>query len=75
MVDVALVAKKIAELRDRSRLLRSRKIRNFEEFQDPFLNNAVQHLLEVMVEICIDIGNHVIVDEVWPMPSSNREVF
>lgn len=76
MVDAALVTRKIAELRQRKRILEGRSIKSFSEFRDDsFLNNAVQHMIEVMIEICIDIGNHIIADEGWTPPSSNREIF
>lgn len=76
MVNVILVKKLINDLREKKRLLEQKQIKNFAAFQsDPFLHNAVQHMLEIMVEISIDIGNHIIADEGWLTPSSNREVF
>lgn len=76
MVNVILVRKLIGDLREKKRLLEGRRIRRLGELQsDPFLSNATQHLIEIMVEICIDIGNHIIADEGWPAPSSNRQIF
>src|SRR3989338_7710258 len=76
MVDDDLIKKLMADLREKKNLLEKKKIKDLSSLQaDPFLHNAVQHILEVLVEICIDIGNHIIADEGWPMPSSNREVF
>src|SRR3989338_754240 len=76
MVDVVLIKKLMADLREKKNLLEKKEIKDLSSLQaDPFLHNAVQHILEVMVEICIDIGNHIIADEGWPLPSSNREIF
>lgn len=76
MVNIALVKKLLNDLRERKRVLEQKKIKDFREFKsDVFLHNAVQHMLEVMVEICVDIGNHMISDEGWETPSSNRDVF
>lgn len=76
MVDIVLVKKLLADLREKKGLLESKKIKDFNFFRsDQFLHNAVQHILEVMVEICVDIGNHIIADSGWPIPSSNREIF
>lgn len=76
MVDAELVRKLINDLREKRDLLEKRKIKDFKTFRsDPFLNNAVQHIIEVMVKISIDIGNHIIADEGWGTPSSNREIF
>ncbi len=76
MVNVMLVKKLLADLREKKQILEGRKIKSFSEFRsDPFLHNGVQHLLEIMVEIAVDIGNHIIADEGWGTPSSNREIF
>lgn len=76
MVDTALVRKLLADLRERKGILEQRRIKDFKTFvSDSFLHNAVQHILEVMIEICIDTGNHIIADEGWPTPSSSREIF
>jgi uncharacterized protein YutE (UPF0331/DUF86 family) len=76
MVDIVLIKKLLIDLRERKMLLEGKKIKDFKVFQsDPFLHNAVQHMLEVMVEVCIDIGNHIISDEGWSTPSSNKEIF
>lgn len=76
MVDIILVKKLLTDLRERKKLLKEKNIKDFNVFSsDPFLHNAVQHMLEVMVEICVDIGNHIIADQGWPVPSSSREIF
>lgn len=76
MVDAVLVKRLLSDLREKKKLLERRRIKDLAAFRaDPFLHNAVQHILEIMVEIIVDIGNHIIADEGWPMPSSNREIF
>lgn len=76
MVDVVLVRKLLVDLREKKKLLEQKQIKSFDMFRsDPFLHNAVQHILEVMVEICTDIGNHIIADEGWQTPSNSREIF
>lgn len=76
MVDTVLVKRLLAELREKKKLLEEKRIKDFKVFRsDPFLHNAVQHIIEIMVEICVDIGNHIISDKGWPVPASNREIF
>jgi uncharacterized protein YutE (UPF0331/DUF86 family) len=76
MVDIILIKKLLADLREKRQLLNQKKIKDFKTFKnDPFLHNAVQHIIEIMVEICIDIGNHIIADKGWKIPASSREIF
>ena len=76
MVNITLVKKLLSDLREKKNILQQKKIKNFDEFKsDPFLHNAIQHILEVMIEIMVDIGNHIISDNEWGTPSSNREIF
>lgn len=76
MVNVILIRKLLADLREKRLLLKGKKIKDVKMLkEDAFLSNAVQHMMEIMVEISVDIGNHIIADEKWPTPSSNREIF
>lgn len=76
MVDMKLVERLLLRQRNLKRELEKHRIRNIEEFEKNLLfQKGVEKILQEMIEICIDVGKHVISDEGMPMPENNRDVF
>ena len=76
MVDRELIQSLLLQLQERIDLLKKTSISSFEHFQkDAILQNAVLHLLQTSIEICLDIANHFIADEGWRSPTTNRDTF
>jgi uncharacterized protein YutE (UPF0331/DUF86 family) len=42
---------------------------------DPYKRGAARYYLQVAIECCIDIGNHVIASEQFRPPATHRETF
>jgi uncharacterized protein YutE (UPF0331/DUF86 family) len=42
---------------------------------DPYKRGAARYYLQVAIECCIDIGNHVIASEQFQPPATHRETF
>lgn len=76
MVDANLLKSLLLQLASRIQTLKGTKISKIETLEkDPILQNAVLHLLQTAVEICLDMANHLIADEKWRPPTSNRDAF
>lgn len=75
MVDHDLVERKLVLLKERKALLKSYKLRTFAHFQDGPYQKAVEKTLQEMIEICLDIGKHIIADEGLPIANDSKEVF
>lgn len=76
MVDKELVQSLLLQLDDKLKILKKVPVKSLEDLQKDFiLQNAILHLLQTAVEICLDVANHLIADEGWRAPSSNRDVF
>lgn len=76
MVDRELIQSLLLQLHERIDLLKKTSIPSFAHFQkDMLLQNAVLHLLQTSIEICLDIANHFIADEGWRSPTTNRDAF
>lgn len=46
-----------------------------EVLSDPYKRGAARYYLQVAIECCIDIGNHVIASEELSLPATYRETF
>jgi uncharacterized protein YutE (UPF0331/DUF86 family) len=76
MIDKHLVCAKLAQLRERQRILKQLAAEPREQFiADPVKRGAAERLLQVSIEICLDIGHHVIAALGLPRPSEYRDVF
>lgn len=76
MVDKDLVKSFLLQLDEKLGTLRKTPVESLSVLQkDPILQNAVLHLLQTAVEICLDTANHIIADEGWRAPTSNRDTF
>ncbi|MBI2343961.1 MAG: DUF86 domain-containing protein [Deltaproteobacteria bacterium] len=75
MVDKVLIERKLALLRERRELLKVYKLRTYAQFLDGPYQKAVEKVLQEMVEICLDIGKHLIADEGLPLATDSKEIF
>lgn len=76
MVDKDLLKSFLLQLEEKLALLKKTPVKLLVHLQkDPILQNAILHLLQTSVEICLDIANHLISDEGWRSPTSNRDTF
>ena len=76
MVSQSVIRRKISQIEEHIRRIRSIPPKSLEEFrkdtinQDVFLFNITQ-----AVQNCIDIATHIVSDEGWGMPGTQRESF
>ncbi|MBI4238557.1 MAG: DUF86 domain-containing protein [Deltaproteobacteria bacterium] len=76
MVDTTLIQRKIALLQDRKRELQGYGITSLSDLQTkPYMEKAVEKVLQEMVEICLDIGKHIIADDNLRLPNDTRDTF
>ncbi|MBC7320482.1 DUF86 domain-containing protein [bacterium] len=71
MLDRDLILRKISELEEYLSQLREVKDITLEDFlKDWKVQRAVERILQISIEICIDIANHIISSEDWRVPVS-----
>ncbi len=75
MVDHRLVQRKLLQLHERISQLQSFRLRTYREFKKIPYPKAVEKLLQELIEICIDIGKHILADEQWGVANEAREIF
>ena len=76
MIDATIVCAKLAQLRERGRVLDELA----SEPQATFVRDAIkvaaaERQLQVSIEICLDIGQHLIAGLGLPRPEEYRDVF
>jgi uncharacterized protein YutE (UPF0331/DUF86 family) len=76
MIQKALVCSKLAQLRERQQLLEQLAAESREAFlADPIRRGATERALQVSIEVCLDIGQHLIAALGLRRPAAFREVF
>lgn len=71
MLDRDLILRKISELEEYLSQLREVKDITLEDFlKDWKVQRAVERILQISIEICIDIANHIISSKGWRVPVS-----
>ena len=76
MVDVDLIRNKIAQLAEYLIDLQEVELGTIEEFQaDKKTRRYVERTLHLAVECCLDIGSHIIADNGWREPITNKDIF
>ena len=76
MVDKDLINRKIVFLSQSKKELKNYKIKSLSEFKKNHKDQkAVQKTLQEMIETCMDIGKHIIVDEGFAFPEDGRSIF
>lgn len=76
MVDIPLVNRKLVLL-DRARAaLLGYPIASLKQFKGShLLQKAVEKTLQEMIEICMDVGKHIIADEGFGFPEDGKGIF
>jgi uncharacterized protein YutE (UPF0331/DUF86 family) len=76
MIQKSVICAKLAQLRERQGTLEQLSQEPREEFlRDPIKVGAAERGLQVGIEICLDLGHHLIAGLGLPRPTEYREVF
>ncbi|MFH1830526.1 MAG: DUF86 domain-containing protein [Pseudomonadota bacterium] len=76
MMDISLINRKIALLVQAKKELEGYGVKSLTAFErDRRDQKAVQKILQEMVEICMDMGKHIIADEGFRFPEDSRDIF
>lgn len=76
MIDPGIVCAKLAQLRERGRVLDELAAAPRGDLvRDPIRIAAAERQLQVSIEICLDIGQHLIAGLGLPRPEEYRDVF
>lgn len=70
MVDKNLILRKISELEEYiSQLEELKNDISIEKYlKDWKIQRAIERTLQISIELCVDIANHIISDEKWRVP-------
>lgn len=76
MVDTDLARSRIAAMRHNLNRLKEKSNITWERFRNDLdTQDIVLHNLQLTIQICIDIGSHIIADESWEVPSTLGNTF
>ncbi|GBD99266.1 hypothetical protein BMS3Abin07_01301 [bacterium BMS3Abin07] len=76
MVDASLIGRKIAELEGYLAQIAEYKAISVREYKKDWkTQRIIERTLHLMIELCIDIANHVISDKGLRVPSSYADAF
>ncbi len=76
MVDKELILKKLSEIEEHLQELEEFKDISIDDYRKDWkIQRIVERTLQILIEICIDVANHIISDEKWRIPSSYSETF
>lgn len=76
MVDIDLVRSKISNMQRNIDRLKEKSGLPREQFQNSLdAQDIILHNLQLAIQICIDISNHIIADENWEVPTSLGNIF
>jgi uncharacterized protein YutE (UPF0331/DUF86 family) len=76
LVDKELILKKLSEIEEHLQELEEFKDISIDDYRKDWkIQRIVERTLQILIEICIDVANHIISDEKWRVPSSYSETF
>ena len=76
MVDRSLIKRKLILLDAAKKALERYPISSLKEFKKShLLQKGVEKTLQEMIEICMDIGKHIIADEGFGFPEDGKAIF
>ena len=76
MVDIAVVRRILSSLNESLEHLKSKQNVSFEEYKkDRDIQAIIERKLEMAIQACIDIGNHIISQQNLGSPSDYGEIF
>ena len=76
MVDKALLLRKLAELEEYLGQIREYSNISANEYSEDWkIQRIVERTLQMMIEICADVGSHIISDREYRIPKSYADTF
>ncbi len=76
MVDKTLLLRKLSELEDNLKYLNEYKDISLDKYENAWkTQRIIERTLQIMIEICVDIANHVIGDKKFRVPKSYADTF
>jgi uncharacterized protein YutE (UPF0331/DUF86 family) len=76
LVDRALILRKLAELETYLQQIREYEQITVDEYQSDWkAQRIIDRTLQLMIELCMDIANHIISDKQLPVPTSYANAF
>lgn len=76
MVDRNLILRKVAQLQEYLQQIREFETIGVSEYAGDWkVQRIVERTLQMMIELCIDVSNHIIADEKLRIPESNADSF
>jgi uncharacterized protein YutE (UPF0331/DUF86 family) len=76
LVDRALILRKLAELETYLQQIREYEQITVDEYQSDWkTQRIIDRTLQLMIELCMDIANHIISDKQLPVPTSYANAF
>jgi len=69
LVDKELILKKLSEIEEHLQELEEFKNISIDDYRKNWkIQRIVERTLQILIEICIDVANHIISDEKWRVP-------
>ena len=76
MVDKALILRKLTELEEHLKQIKEFSNISVEDYSREWkTQRIVERTLQIMIEICADIANHIIADKGYRVPKSYADTF
>ena len=76
MVNQEIITRLLGLLRQYANELKKEQETTWEGFlKDTKSKRFVERTLQMCIEVCLDIGNHIISDEGWKEAETNRDIF
>jgi uncharacterized protein YutE (UPF0331/DUF86 family) len=76
MVDKNVVLFRVDYLREYLKFLNDVKQKSSDEYlSNPYIYGSAERFLHLAIESAIDIGNHIIADQMFRKPEDNRDIF
>ncbi len=76
MVDKLIILRKLSELENYQKQLDEFSSITLEEYNSDWkTQRIVERTLQIMIETCVDIANHIISDQEYRVPSTYAETF
>ncbi|HOM88693.1 MAG TPA: DUF86 domain-containing protein [Spirochaetota bacterium] len=76
MVDIPLILKKLSKLEEYYKQIEEFKGITLNEYSNDWkIQRIVERTLQIMIETCVDIANHIIADNKLRIPESYADTF
>ncbi|HOF13433.1 MAG TPA: DUF86 domain-containing protein [Spirochaetota bacterium] len=76
MVDIPLILKKLSKLEEYYKQIEEFKGVTLNEYSNDWkIQRIIERTLQIMIETCVDIANHIIADNKLRIPESYADTF